>query len=234
MTTLPSPRAPAQAAAARTNGARSHRPAEGKARAAPNATRHGLGATRFYLLPDEDAAEYQAFRDDLLAALHPRDAAERHAAERAIQAMWRQSRADRLEAEILGELFAAKEIQDQAEAQAARQAAFRAMSTLLRYRGRIERERERALAAFHALRRQLPPAAPPPASTNGPGAASPAAPAPAAASGTNEPAAPASPDLRRLAPLRNGTSGPAPVRPLNRHQRRRLAALERQAQRKAA
>jgi hypothetical protein len=129
--------------------------------------------------------------------------------------MWRQSRADRLEAEILGELFAAKEIQDQAEAQAARQAAFRAMSTLLRYRGRIERERERALAAFHALRRRPPPAAPPPASTNGP-------------------AAPASPDLRRLAPLRNGTSGPAPVRPLNRHQRRRLAALERQAQRKAA
>jgi hypothetical protein len=210
----PVPRTAAQAEASRANGTSSRGPItpEGKAHSALNATRHGLCSTRFFLLPDEDEAEYETFLEGLLASLCPRDAAERQEAERAVQAMWRQSRADRLEAEILSELFGAKQIQDKAEAQAVRQAAIRAMSTLLRYRGRIERERDRALAAFHALR-QRPRAA-----------------------GTSEPDSAASPRLRRSeppAPVRSGTSEPAPSRPLNRHERRRLAALERQARRAA-
>jgi hypothetical protein len=55
-------------------------------------------------------------------------------------------RADRLEAEILGELFAAKNMAEEAEARVVRAAATRALSTLLRYRHRIQRDADRALA----------------------------------------------------------------------------------------
>ena len=187
---------------------------------------------RFPLLPDECPAEYAEFREGIFASLPARDAAERHEVERAVQAMWRASRADRLEALILTDLFAADRIADKAEARAAREAATRALGVLLRYRARVERDRERALQAFYDLRRRPKPAATP-ARTNepgGPAAASPPAgtlPAPAR---TNEPGRQPPP----VAPARSGTSEPGPARPLNRHERRRLAALERKMARKAA
>jgi hypothetical protein len=214
--TAPQPRTPVQAEAARANGARSQGPVtpEGKARSSQNATRHGLCATRFALLPDENPEEYDAFRAELFGSLRPRDPAERHEAERVVQAFWREIRADRLEALVLTDLFAAYEIADKEEAKAAQAAANRAMNTLLRYRGRIARDREKALAAFHELRRRpLRPSGPEPVR------------------GTNEPGkVPAAPVL----PPRMNEPAADPARPLNRHERRRLAALERRIGRKAA
>src|SRR5215213_5792000 len=47
--------------------------------------------------------------------------------------LWREIRADRLEVVVLGDLFAAGEIEDEAERDAAKAAAFKALATLLRY-----------------------------------------------------------------------------------------------------
>ncbi|HEX6012093.1 MAG TPA: hypothetical protein VFY87_09900 [Geminicoccaceae bacterium] len=218
MTASPSPRTAARIEVSRLNGAQSRGPVTdaGKARSALNGTRHGLCSAEFFLLPDEDADAYAGFAAGMLATLNPTDDAERHAAERAVQAMWREIRADRMEAEILAELFGAKHIEDQDAAAASRERAMRALATLLRYRGRIEREIDRALQALDALRQR-------PAGTNEPGRQRPPAPA--------RPAVAAQPVPPRPSV---GTSEPEPARALNRHERRRLKALERQARPRAA
>lgn len=212
-------RTAAQAQASRHNGAlsRGRTTPAGKARAALNGTRHGLCSQHFFLLPDEDPRAFALFVADQLALLRPRDAVEHQAAERATHARWRLMRADRLEAEILAELFAAKALPDALEARAVRAAQTRALATLLRYRSRIQRDIELALREFAALRtRPLDTAA---ASTT---------------ACTSEP----EPARRPLAAV-----PPSPEPPtadaggldlavrlsLNRHERRRLAALERQA-----
>jgi hypothetical protein len=190
-TTSPNPRTSAQLEASRRNGAQSRGPATeaGKARAALNGTHHGLCSAEFFLLPDEDADAYAGFAAGMLATLNPTDDAERHAAERAVQAMWREIRADRMEAEILAELFGAKHVEDQDVAAAIKERAMKALATLLRYRGRIEREIDRALQALDALRQR-------PAGTNEPDRRPPAPARPAVAAqpvpprpsvGTSEP-----------------------------------------------
>ena len=68
--------------------------------------------------------------------------------------MWREIRADRLEVAVLTDLFAAGEIADDAERQAAKAAAMKALGTLLRYRGRIEREHRQPWRASDALRQR--------------------------------------------------------------------------------
>ena len=107
----------AQSEASRQNGARSHGPATdtGKARSALNGVRHGLCGRTFFLLPDEDPAEFRRHEALWLAAWAPRDLHEHEAAEAAIRCMWREERADRLEALVLTDLFAADRIADQAE-----------------------------------------------------------------------------------------------------------------------
>ena len=105
------------------------------------------------------------------------------------------------------DLFAAGELADAAEAQAAKDKAFRALNSLLRYKGRIEREHRAAMAALEALRerRLAGPAARP-----------------------SEP----EPTIAQLPPRAKETATKAPVRSeperLNRHQRRALQAMERQ------
>ena len=123
--------------------------------------------------------------------------------------MWREMRADRLEAQVLRDLFAAGAIADPDEAAAAKDVAFGALAILLRYRGRIEREHREAMQALDMLRlRQLR-----------------RAPAPV----PSEPEAPA--PARSVATLPIGPDRPTP---LNRHQRRALQAIERQQRRLAA
>jgi hypothetical protein len=197
----------AESAASRANGARSTGPVTdaGKARASLNATRHGLCGRAFFLLPDEDEADWRQHEALWLATWAPRDALEHEAALAAIRAMWREIRADRLEVVVLGDLFAAGRIADPAEREAAKSVAFKALGTLLRYRGRIEREHRQARQELDALRQRV------------------LRPVPAARPSEPERASP--PALTRaVAP-----AAEPPPRPLNRQQRRALAALERRA-----
>ena len=72
---MPTTPSPAQSDASRLNGARSAGPATaaGKARAALNGVRHGLCGRTFFLLPDEDPAEFHRHEALWLAAWRPRD-----------------------------------------------------------------------------------------------------------------------------------------------------------------
>ncbi len=218
----------AQSAASRQNGARSSGPttAAGKARSALNGVRHGLSGRTFFLLPDEDPAEFQAHEAMWLAEWSPRDLHEHEAAACAIRAMWREIRADRLEAQVLTDLFAAGTIADEAERQAAKATAFKALGTLLRYRSRIEREHDRAMAALESLRQRRPArSAPRPSEPDAPATRPPSV-------ATSALVSPTSPTL-----VTTGTKPPAapvqhepePPPALNRHQRRALAAMSRRA-----
>jgi hypothetical protein len=77
---------------------------EGKARSALNALRHGLRARHFALLPHEDPAEFAALAAATRAAYRPTCAVERELVEALVVALWREIRADRLEAEILADI----------------------------------------------------------------------------------------------------------------------------------
>ena len=153
---MPTAPTPAQCEASRLNGANSSGPTTeaGKARSALNGVRHGLSGRTFFLLPDEDPAEFQEHEAVWLAAWRPRDLAEHDAAEVAVRALWREIRADRLEAQILTDLFGADRIEDEAERRAAKAAAMKALGTLLRYRAQIAREYGAAMRELDALRQR--------------------------------------------------------------------------------
>ncbi len=147
---------PAQSDASCLNGARSAGPASaaGKARAAVNGVRHGLTGRTFFLLPDEDPAEFAAHEALWLRQWRPEGHAEQDAAELAVRALWREMRADRLEARILGDLFAAEALAEEAERRAVKAAAMRGLATLLRYRAQIAREYAAAMSDLDLLRRR--------------------------------------------------------------------------------
>lgn len=191
-------------------------------RLAPNSVRHGRCGRAFFLLPDEDPAAFERHEALWLAAWAPRDRHEHEAAAAAIRCLWREERADRLEALVLTDLFAAGRLPDPAEAEVAKAAAFKALNTLLRYRARIEREHRAAMQALEALRQRRlapTPAERPSEPERSPSAAVLASPAPPAAA------------VPRAAVAVDGTlpSEPEPARKLNRHQRRALAAINRSA-----
>jgi hypothetical protein len=91
----------ARAEASRKNSAKSRGPRspEGKARAAQNAPKHGLRAEK-YVVPEEDAAEFEAalFKD-----LAPVGALQAVLARRVAVAAWRLARVDRMELELFAE-----------------------------------------------------------------------------------------------------------------------------------
>jgi hypothetical protein len=131
-------------------------------------------------------------------------------------------------------LFGARHVEDQDDAAATRERAMKALATLLRYRGRIEREIDRALRALDALRARPGSACPGGAARRAEAARH----GPSTREPDRQPAEAAEPTVAaRPVPPRPaaGTSEPEPPRaPLNRPERRRLAVLERQAQRRAA
>ena len=226
---MPTAPSPAQSLASRANGARSAGPASdtGKARSAMNAVRHGLCGRTFFLLADEDPAEFARHEAEWLAVWQPRDLHEHEAALAAIRAMWREIRGDRLEAQAMGELFAAGRIADAAERATAQDRALKAVNTLLRYKARLERELRQARDALTALRaRRLAPRHP----TAAP-AATPVPAAPAAATPTPPAEPPAHANVIAATPTPAAATPALPNEPerpaLNRHQRRALAALER-------
>jgi hypothetical protein len=94
-------RSEAQRAAARRNGARSKGPvtAEGRARSARNALRHGL-CSATALAPGEDPAAFAALLSELRAEHRPRTVSEALLVERLALTFWKLARCDRLEATL--------------------------------------------------------------------------------------------------------------------------------------
>ena len=177
-------------------------------------------------MPDEDPAEFRAHEATWLAEWSPRDLHEHEAAAAVIRAMWREIRADRLEAAVLSDLFAAGAIVDDAERQAAKIVGMKALGTLLRYRGRIEREHRRAMEALDALRERRPARAH--AATERTRRAALNRPPPRLRPGLPQ----ASPTLvtsHAEPPTAAAQHEPEPPPALNRHQRRALAAMSRRA-----
>jgi hypothetical protein len=249
---------------ARRNGALSRGPAtpEGKARSAMNATRHGLCGRS---MPEgADGHELADLRAALLARWQPVDAAEAHLVEELVFAAWRQMRLRAVEDAVLA----------RAERGEPASTDLPSLATLIRYRGRIDRDRIRASQALLDLRRRraeivdpmrlrwlaeriehaqaiaaaFPPGADERMAESGTNEPTPTAAAGAAIEnctnefdiGTNEPTPanctnelpPGMNEPRYLVPpLPEGWSEApdVPPRRLNRHQRRRLAALRRLA-----
>jgi hypothetical protein len=143
--------AAARAAASRRNGAKSRGPrtAEGKARSARNALKHGLCAQRFVALGDEDLAEFDALEAALTAELAPQGTLQAVLVRRIVAATWRLERAERMEGELFAQnirgttSFGLAMIRDCNGA--------RAFDTLLRYRGGTLAELWRALRTLKAL-----------------------------------------------------------------------------------
>jgi hypothetical protein len=141
----------ARAEASRRNGARSRGPrtAEGKARSAQNALKHGLRAEKYVVLLDEDWDEFAALEAALEDELAPEGALQHILARRVARAAWRLMRADRLEVE----LFEERGCGDRGVGLALIRDGngTRSFETLLRYRGAAQAELWRALRTLKAL-----------------------------------------------------------------------------------
>jgi len=92
----------AQILANRRNSEKSTGPrtAEGKAAVAKNATKHGL-FTRHNVVISENQADFDAFRDDMLAELAPAGTMESILVERMVSLTWRLKRAERMQNEVV-------------------------------------------------------------------------------------------------------------------------------------
>lgn len=131
---------------------------EGKARAALNATRHGLRARHFALLPHEDPAEFAALARAARSAYRPADAIERELVEGIVAALWRELRADRLEAETLADIAPADA--GRSCGSDLREPGHRAgLAVLLRYRAQAAHAVRRAQDALARHRRLIAEAA---------------------------------------------------------------------------
>jgi hypothetical protein len=151
----------ARAEASRRNGAKSRGPktAEGKARSAQNALKHGLRAHRFVLLADEHMVEFQALEEALRAELAPEGALQNMIVARIAVAAWRMLRGDRMEIELLNPhvgLDARGRPGGVGLALIRDGHGQRAIDTLLRYRGAVQAEFWRALRALSALKAEAP------------------------------------------------------------------------------
>jgi hypothetical protein len=141
----------ARAAASRANGSRSQGPvtAEGKAKAARNALKHGLTAAVPRLLASEDLAAFEAAHRQLLLRLRPQGEVEADLARKATWSAWLVRRADRLLAEFLDRVEIVPEGQRKAGAALAEEPRLAAtFSSLERHRARLQREHERLVMAL--------------------------------------------------------------------------------------
>ena len=88
------PRSPKQAEASRQNGAKSKGPITetGKFHSSQSALRHGLTATKFTLLANEDPAQYQEVIQSFVADFQPATKAELRLVERIANLDWRMER----------------------------------------------------------------------------------------------------------------------------------------------
>jgi hypothetical protein len=168
----------ARAEASRRNGARSRGPVtlEGRACSARNALKHGLRASRIGVLGNEDEAAFLSLAAALREELAPAGPLQEELADQIALAIWRARRSNRIETELFNYYlekdrpgcvaapdFGLLVIRDRNGA--------RALDTLLRYRGSVQAELFRALAALKALQAEAAAAPapvaslPPPAAT---------------------------------------------------------------------
>ena len=110
--------------------------AEGKARSAMNATRHGICAARPTFGPDADPGGLDALRAALVARHRPQDAAEAHWVEELVFTAWRQQQLRTLEAAVLARAMATG-----SEVEAS---SLPSLATVIRYRARLDRDWRRA------------------------------------------------------------------------------------------
>lgn len=200
---MPADPSKAQSEAARRNGAASHGPAteEGKARSAQNAATHGLCAQDFALRPAEQRLMGK-IETDLAELYRPRDAlmAELVAALARNMLLWR--RMQELEMAVLTSDVGSSWMEPEELAQAAKPR-LPSLATLCRYRQRLEASENRLRARLEAM-----------------------------AEGGDVPAElPRAPRQATAAPRTSEPERPAPavpLRPVNRQERRRMDALERQ------
>ncbi|MEO1016545.1 MAG: hypothetical protein AAFY56_02465 [Pseudomonadota bacterium] len=143
----------AVAAASGVSRKRGPKTAEGKARSAMNARKHGLRAGKFGLLPDEDAVEFVAFRDGIVEAYDPSDVVEQHHVDTIVIAMWREMRADKLEAEIMGAMPEGGICEKLGLRYAGGGEHCVSLNTSLRYRSQAQMELKRAIAMLDAYRK---------------------------------------------------------------------------------
>jgi hypothetical protein len=96
----------AQIQANRSNAQKSTGPrtAEGKATASHNAVKHGLLAEQV-VIHGEDPAEFDLYREGMLAELSPEGAVEETLAERAVSLAWRLRRAERLQSAVFAMVY---------------------------------------------------------------------------------------------------------------------------------
>lgn len=122
-------------------------PAPGESDRAPAAAEPGVPGLDS-VLTGEDARAYAVLRRELEARWCPIDAAERAAVEAIAAAMWRRLRLAALEERVLRALFAGERLDG-----------LPSLHTIVRYRARIERDRELAeadLRRLQALRPKIP------------------------------------------------------------------------------
>jgi hypothetical protein len=147
-----------RAAASRANGAKSRGPqtAEGKARSAQNALKHGLSARKHVLLPDDSRAEFKALEGALLEELRPEGALQTLLVHRLVAAAWRLARADRLE---FGLLTGDGALESPGRVLVGDSRAAGVFATLVRYRGGAQAEFFRTLNVLRALQAEAAQAA---------------------------------------------------------------------------
>jgi hypothetical protein len=129
---------------------------EGRANSARNALKHGLRASRIGVLGNEDEAAFLSLAAALREELAPAGPLQEELADQIALAIWRARRSNRIETELFNYYlekdrpscvpapdFGLLVIRDRNGA--------RALDTLLRYRGSVQAELFRALAALKAL-----------------------------------------------------------------------------------
>lgn len=131
---------------------------EGRARAALNATKHGLRARNFALLPHEDPAAFEALAQAARETYRPACPIERELVEAIVVALWREMRADRLEGEVLADIPPVDEsrscgsdlLEDRHRASLATLLRYRAQTSLAVRRAQDALARHRKLVAERA------------------------------------------------------------------------------------
>ena len=189
-----------------------------------NCTRHGLHSDPFAHLPDQDRAEFAELHAAVTCDWGPRDAYERRWVMELVTAYWRQ---DRLRGLELAALTAAADERPPTEATLKR------LATFARYGARIDKDIAKALQALRALRNRPDDWLDEPQECTAepePGMAA------MARTPEPDPAQPLRPTATNASSPRTAEPEPPapPQPPVNRHQRRRLEALARQAGRRAA